>query len=83
MPELQQHQNLAAFELADGELADVMAAMCCGMCGRMKRRRRLRALSLFVRRVCFGIVNSRTLMYQRCAANVYQKNERPHCESLS
>jgi hypothetical protein len=28
-------------------------------------------------------VNSRTLMYQRCAANVYQKNERPHCESLS
>lgn len=29
------------------------------------------------------VVNSRTLMYQRCAANVYQKNERPHCESLS
>jgi hypothetical protein len=29
------------------------------------------------------VVNSRTLMYQRCAANVYQKNERTHCESLS
>jgi energy-coupling factor transporter ATP-binding protein EcfA2 len=28
-------------------------------------------------------VNSRTLMYQRCAANVYQKNGRTHCESLS
>ena len=27
-------------------------------------------------------VNSRTLMYQRCAANVYQKNGRTHCESL-
>ena len=28
------------------------------------------------------VVNSRTLMYQRCAANLYQKNGRTHCESL-
>jgi hypothetical protein len=27
-------------------------------------------------------VNSRTLMYQRCAANVYRKNGRTHCETL-
>jgi len=27
-------------------------------------------------------VNSRTLMYQRCAANVYRKNGHTHCESL-
>ena len=36
-----------------------------------------------VRMLGAAAVNSRTLMYQRCAANVYQKNERPHCESLS
>jgi len=27
-------------------------------------------------------VNSRTLMYQPCAANMYQKNRRTHCETL-
>src|SRR5450759_3791254 len=27
-------------------------------------------------------VNSRTLMYQPCAANMYQKNRRTHCEML-
>ena len=28
------------------------------------------------------LVNSRTLMYQPCAANMYQKNRRTHCETL-
>lgn len=29
-----------------------------------------------------AVVNSRPLMYQRCAANVYQKNRRTHCETI-
>ena len=48
--ELQQRQNLAAFELADGELADVMAAMRADVRSDETPVAR-RALSLFVRRV--------------------------------
>jgi hypothetical protein len=48
--ELQQRQTLAAFELADGELADVLAAMRADVQSDETPVAR-RALSLFVRRV--------------------------------
>ena len=48
--ELQQRQTLAAFELADGELADVLAAMRADVQSDETAVAR-RALSLFVRRV--------------------------------